>query len=85
MARRPKPVHQLPSAQFDAMFGDEDACKAYLTARRWPAGVHCPRCGNPEVYDLSPASGTGSADSARREVPGLSVFHHRRDYLREHE
>jgi hypothetical protein len=55
MARKqPKPVHQLTSAQFDAMFpeGDEDACKAYLKARRWPNGVHCPRCGNPKVYDL---------------------------------
>jgi transposase-like protein len=55
MARRqPKAVHQLTSAQFDAMFpvGDEDACKAYLKARRWPDGVHCPRCGNPKVYDL---------------------------------
>src|SRR5713101_4368061 len=52
--RRPKAVHQLTSAQFDAMFpvGDEDACKAYLVARRWPDGVHCPRCGNPKVYDL---------------------------------
>ena len=52
--RRPKPVHQMSSAQFDAMFpvGDEDACKRYLQARRWPDGVHCPRCGNPKVYDL---------------------------------
>jgi transposase-like protein len=50
----PKPVHQLTSAQFDRMFpiDDEDACKAYLKARRWPQGVHCPRCGNPAVYDL---------------------------------
>src|ERR1700685_4190334 len=50
----PKPVHQLTSAQFDRMFpiDDEDACKAYLKARRWPEGVHCPRCGNPAVYDL---------------------------------
>ncbi|MGB7037473.1 MAG: IS1595 family transposase [Xanthobacteraceae bacterium] len=50
----PKPVHQLTAAQFDATFpvGDEDACKAYLKARRWPDGVHCPRCGNPKVYDL---------------------------------
>jgi len=49
-----KAVHQLTSAQFDAMFpvGDEDACKAYLKARRWPQGVHCPRCGNPGVYEL---------------------------------
>jgi transposase-like protein len=44
----------MTSAQFDAMFpvGDEDACKAYLKARRWPNGVYCPRCGNPKVYDL---------------------------------
>jgi len=44
----------MTSAQFDAMFpvGDEDACKSYLKARRWPQGVHCPRCGNPKVYDL---------------------------------
>jgi transposase-like protein len=50
----PKPVHQLTSAQFDRMFpvDDEDACKAYLKARRWPQGVACPRCGNPAVYDL---------------------------------
>jgi transposase-like protein len=50
----PKAVHQLTSAQFDRMFpvDDEDACKAYLKARRWPKGVTCPRCGNPAVYDL---------------------------------
>ncbi|HZR61366.1 MAG TPA: IS1595 family transposase [Xanthobacteraceae bacterium] len=53
-SKQPKPVHQLTSAQFDAMFpvGDEDSCKAYLKARRWPEGVRCPRCGNPAVYDL---------------------------------
>ncbi len=54
MTSKPKAVHQLTSAQFDTMFpvGDEDACKAYLMARRWPHGVRCPRCGNPAVYDL---------------------------------
>ncbi len=54
MAKRPKPVHQMTEAQFEAMFpnGDDDAPKAYLKARRWPDGVHCPRCGNPKVYDL---------------------------------
>jgi ribosomal protein L37AE/L43A len=53
--KRPKPVHQLTSAQFDAMFpvGDEDACRAYLVARRWPDGVNCPRCGNVKVYKLA--------------------------------
>ena len=54
-ARRPKPVHQLTSAQFDARFpiGDDEACKAYLVARRWPNGVACPRCGNTALYDAS--------------------------------
>lgn len=54
MAKRPKPVPQMTEAQFEARFplGDDDACKAYLAARRWPEGVRCPRCGNPAVYDL---------------------------------
>jgi IS1 family transposase/transposase-like protein len=52
MAKRPKPVHQLTNAEFEALFPDEDACRAYLVARRWPEGVRCPRCGNPGVYDL---------------------------------
>jgi transposase-like protein/IS1 family transposase len=45
MARRPKPVHQMTIPQFEAMFPDEDACKAYLVARRWGEEIHCPRCG----------------------------------------
>lgn len=52
MAKRPKPVHQMTIAQFDAMFPDEDACKAYLEARRWPDGVRCPRCGNDKVFPV---------------------------------
>ena len=43
--KRPKPVHQMTEGQFEAAFPDEDACKTYLVARRWPDGVHCPRCG----------------------------------------
>jgi IS1 family transposase len=52
VGRRPKPVHQMTIAQFDAMFPDEEACKAYLVARRWPDGVHCPRCGNAKVFPV---------------------------------
>jgi hypothetical protein len=50
--KQPKPVTQLTAAQFERMFPDEEACKAYLVARRWPEGVRCPRCGSPAVYDL---------------------------------
>jgi transposase-like protein len=51
--KKPKAVHQLTSAQFEAMFVTEDDCIAYLVARRWPKGVHCPRCGNTKVYALA--------------------------------
>jgi transposase-like protein/IS1 family transposase len=50
--KQPRQIAQLTIPQFEAMFPDEDACRAYLVARRWPDGVHCPRCGNPKVYDL---------------------------------
>jgi transposase-like protein/IS1 family transposase len=55
MAKRPKPVPQMTTAQFEARFpvGDEEACLRYLVARRWPEGVHCPRCGNADLYDAS--------------------------------
>jgi hypothetical protein len=53
MAKRPKPVHQMTVAQFEVAFPDEEACQAYLVARRWPQGVHCPRCGNVKLYDAS--------------------------------
>jgi transposase-like protein len=53
MAKRPKPVHRLTAAQFEAMFPDEEACCAYLVARRWPDGVKCPRCGAEKPHKLS--------------------------------
>jgi transposase-like protein len=55
MAKRPKPVPQMTAGQFEARFpvGDDEACLKYLVARRWPEGVHCPRCGNTDLYDAS--------------------------------
>jgi hypothetical protein len=55
MAKRPKAVPQMTTAQFEARFpvGDDEACLTYLVARRWPEGVHCPRCGNTDLYDAS--------------------------------
>jgi hypothetical protein len=53
MAKRPKSVPQMTVAQFEATFPDEGACKSYLQARRWPQGVHCPRCGNDKVFPVS--------------------------------
>jgi len=45
----------MTTAQFEVRFpiGDDEACLKYLVARRWPEGVHCPRCGNADLYDAS--------------------------------
>jgi hypothetical protein len=40
-------------AHFKRMSPNEDACKQYLTNRRWPDGVKRPRCGNPKVDKLN--------------------------------
>lgn len=45
MAKGKKPIHQMTVAQWEKAFPDENACAAYLVERRWPKGVHCPRCG----------------------------------------
>jgi transposase-like protein len=51
MATR-KHIHQLTAAQFDTAFPDEAACCAYLVGKRWPKGIHCPRCGAVEPTEL---------------------------------
>jgi hypothetical protein len=45
-----KRIHQMTVADFERLFPDEDACKAYLTRHRWPTGVSCPRCGYVNVH-----------------------------------
>jgi transposase-like protein len=47
-----KHIHQLTAAQFDKAFPDEEACCAYLVGKRWPEGVHCPRCGAADPGEL---------------------------------
>src|SRR6202165_4882479 len=50
--KRPKPVHQMTVREFEGIFPDKAACAFYLVARRWPNGVHCPRCGNSKVFPV---------------------------------
>ncbi|HLW70610.1 MAG TPA: IS1595 family transposase [Candidatus Binataceae bacterium] len=47
----PQIARQMTLADFDRMFPDETACKLYLTLKRWPGGVQCPRCANTKVYE----------------------------------
>lgn len=46
-------VKQMTLAEFRAKFPTEQACRDYLTLRRWPDGVKCPRCENTKVYALA--------------------------------
>jgi hypothetical protein len=91
MAKRPKPVHQLTIKEFEDLFPDEDACRAYLQARRWPEGVRCPRCGNPAVYDLPSRSwhwqctkcAPGGSTGYRFSIIAGTVFENTNKPLRE--
>ena len=46
-------IQQMTIAQFERMFPDDDACRAYLRDQRWPNGICCPRCGSTKVGELS--------------------------------
>jgi transposase-like protein len=51
---QPKFTVQMTLPQFERMFPDEEACKNYLFAHRWPDGVKCPRCHKSEsVYKIA--------------------------------
>src|SRR6202051_4563963 len=50
---RAKAIKQLTNQQFNGMFATEDDCTNSLVRRRWPEGVHCPRCGNVDVYPVT--------------------------------
>jgi len=34
-------------------FPDEESCKRYLAAKRWPNGVRCPKCGSEKVFHVT--------------------------------
>jgi len=36
--------------EFEARFGSEEACRAYLLEQRWPDGFCCPKCGHDRAW-----------------------------------
>jgi predicted RNA-binding Zn-ribbon protein involved in translation (DUF1610 family) len=44
---------QMTIREFEEIFPNDDACKAYLQARRWAVAISCPRCGNEKVYPVA--------------------------------
>ena len=49
MARPPFPK---TLREFQTLFADEGACRAYLAQSRWPNGYRCPRCTHSEAFEL---------------------------------
>ncbi len=45
-------TRQMTIGQFEELFPNDEACKAYLQSRRWPVSVKCPRCGNEKLSAL---------------------------------
>ena len=39
--------------QFDRAFPTDEACKAYIVAKRWPDGVRCAHCNSADIGKLS--------------------------------
>jgi transposase-like protein len=46
------PEYPRNQAEFEAQFGTDDACRAYLERLRWPEGFRCPRCGNATAWPV---------------------------------
>jgi transposase-like protein len=47
---RPRFTRQMTNGEFERLFPNEDACRLYLIARRWPNGARCPRCGKADQF-----------------------------------
>ena len=47
-------MDEFPRTQgeFDARFGTEAACRAYLIRLRWPEGFRCPTCGHAKAWPV---------------------------------
>jgi predicted RNA-binding Zn-ribbon protein involved in translation (DUF1610 family) len=77
IGRVPSDHHQVsrwkydrpPSLQrFMADFRDDDACAAWLIARRWPDGFVCPTCGSKRAWRLEAKSWTWECADCGRQT-----------------
>ncbi len=48
----PRPDFPRSLREFQRRFADEEACRQYLAASRWPDGFRCPRCGFGDALKL---------------------------------
>ena len=75
-SRRPTFAQDVTLVDLIAQFGSEDKCRTYLEDLRWPAGVHCPRCGSPKISRIK-ARGQFDCDACTYQfsVTAGTIFH----------
>lgn len=67
---------------FEAWFADEDACREFLVAVRWPEGFLCPNCGSCEAWETARGLFMCSSCSRQTSVTAGTIFHRTRTPLR---
>lgn len=60
--------------ELERRFNDEDACRAYLFALRWPNGFACPRCGGGETWPMARGLWLCGACRAQVSVTAGTIF-----------
>jgi transposase-like protein len=68
-------------AEFDARFGSEEACRAYLLALRWPDGFRCPQCGHAKAWPVRSLLFQCAACGRQTSVTAGTIFQDTRSPL----
>ena len=63
--------------EFQERFPDQEACAAYLSRLRWPAGFVCPACGSSRGWALATKAHTHECADCRKQtsVTAGTVMH----------
>lgn len=60
---------------FEEQFATEDACVAYLRARRWPGGFVCPKCAGTASWPVRERLDECTACGRQTSITAGTVFH----------
>lgn len=61
--------------ELERRFSDEEACRRYLFALRWPDGFVCPQCGGREAWEMRRALWLCRACGRQVSVTAGTIFH----------
>ena len=61
--------------ELERRFSDEEACRRYLFALRWPDGFVCPRCGGGQAWEMGRGLWVCKACRRQVSVTAGTVFH----------